>query len=224
MDHLLHVDASPRRDTSTSRQLTREFVLRWRAANPGGTVTYRDLAATPVPHLDDFTVRAMFTPLHARTTPQQEALALGESLIAEVEAADAIVIGVPMHNLGIPSVLKAWLDRIVVYGRTIDATTRQGLLGGKRVLIVTARGGAYGLGSGQEHYDFQEPYLRAILGMVGITDVTFIHCELRAAADGDPALAAYQRSAAESLAAAHLAVARHAAPASPSCSMVAPAS
>jgi FMN-dependent NADH-azoreductase len=198
MAHLLHLDCSARTKGSTSRALTALFAEHWAATHPGGTVAYRDLGSNPLPHVNEALVDAMFVPLTARTHEQVEVTAFQERLIHELEMADTLIIGVPMYNFGIPSTLKAWIDHVVVFGRTVG----QGLFDGTRVVIVTARGGAYGAGTPREHCDFQEPYLRTILGLIGLTDITFVHAEMRAAADGDPSLAQFAQFADDSLAAA----------------------
>jgi FMN-dependent NADH-azoreductase len=207
MDHLLHIDSSARTAGSVTRQLTSLFVEHWSYAHPDGTVTYRDLGTHPLPHLTDAMVNAMFVPLAVRTPKQMKVTALQERLIAEIEAADTLVIGVPMYNFNIPSALKAWIDHVVVFGRTVG----KDLFSGTRVIIATARGGAYGAGTPREPCDFQEPYLRTILGLVGLTDITFMHAEMRAAADGDPSLADFTQFAAESLAAARATITAEAA-------------
>ncbi len=207
MAHLLHLDASARTQHSTSRQLTALFEEQWRATHPDDAVTYRDLGGAPPPHVSDALVSAMFVPLALRTPEQAETTAYQERLIHELELADTVVIGVPMYNFGIPSALKAWIDHVVVFGRTVE----QGLFDGARVVIITARGGAYGPGTPRAACDFQEPYLRAVLGLVGLADITFIHAEMRAAAEGDPNLAPFTQFAADSLAAAQQAIFAHAA-------------
>jgi FMN-dependent NADH-azoreductase len=113
-------------------------------------------------------------------------------LIEELQAADTVVIGAPMYNFTIPSLLKAWIDQIVRRGKTFSygPNGRQGLLEKKKVVIITARGGAYEKGTAGEAYDFQEPYLRHILGFVGITDVTFIHAEKQGGEEAGASLAA----------------------------------
>jgi FMN-dependent NADH-azoreductase len=161
-------------------------------------MTYRDLGADPPPHLSEALVDAMFVPLAQRTRRQVKATAFQERLIHELELADTVVLGVPMHTFGIPSALKAWIDHVVVFGRTVQ----RGLLDGARVVVITARGGAYGPGTPREACDFQEPYLRTMLGLVGLADVTFIHAEMRAAVEGNPELAQFSQFAADSLAAA----------------------
>src|SRR5262249_52465566 len=162
-----------RRNGSASRTLTQLFADHWRSTHPNAAVTYRDLANDPVPHVNDALVNAMFVPLDYRTPEQVETTVFQERLIAEVQAADTLVIGVPMSNFNIPPSLKAWIDPVVVFGRTVD----KGVFDGRRVVIVTARGGAYGEGTPRAPFDYQEPYLRAIFGLVGLTDITFIHAE-----------------------------------------------
>ncbi len=198
MAHLLHLDSSARTTGSISRQLTSEFAAHWKENNPQSIVTYRDLANDPLPHIQEATVAAMFIPPAARNAEQVLATALQEKLIAELAASDTLVIGAPMYNFNIPSTLKAWIDHVVVFGRTIG----QGLFNDTRVIIASARGGAYGPGTPREGYDYQERYLRAVLGLIGLDDITFAHAEMRAAADGDPSLAQFASFATDSLSAA----------------------
>jgi FMN-dependent NADH-azoreductase len=119
MAHLLHLDSSARTTGSISRQLTAEFATHWKASNPEGQITYRDLAVDPPPHIQEATVAAMFIPPAARTPEQVVATALQEKLIAELAAADTLLIGAPMYNFSISSSLKAWIDHVVVFGRTV---------------------------------------------------------------------------------------------------------
>jgi FMN-dependent NADH-azoreductase len=198
VDHLLHIDSSARTTASLSRQLTKEFTAHWVTAHPGGVVTYRDLAATPLPHIQEATIAAMTTPPAARTAAQTLATALQEELIAELAAADTVVLGVPMYNYSIPSALKSWIDHVVVFGRTVG----QGLFDGTRVVIINTRGGAYGPGTPREAFDYQERYLRDILALIGLTDITMVNAEMRAAIDGEPTLAQFVPFAVASLAAA----------------------
>ncbi len=198
MAHLLHIDSSARTTGSTSRQLTAEFAAHWAATNPGGQVTYRDLAADPLPHIQEATIAAMFVPPATRTAAQARATAVQEALIAELAAADTLVLGAPMYNFGIPSALKAWIDHVVVFGRTVGGD----LFAGTRVIIAGARGGAYGPGTPREDCDYQERYLRAVLALIGLTDVTVANAEMRAAIEGEPTLAQFVPFADASLAAA----------------------
>ncbi|HEY3642841.1 MAG TPA: NAD(P)H-dependent oxidoreductase, partial [Xanthobacteraceae bacterium] len=125
------------------------------------------------------TLAATATQADQRTRDQQDAAALADALIAEIEAADTIVLAAPMYNFSIPSTLKAWIDHIARAGRTFRYTAAgpEGLLKGKKVFVVTGRGGFYSGDSPARSLDFQEPYLRALLGFLGLTDVTFIHVE-----------------------------------------------
>jgi FMN-dependent NADH-azoreductase len=156
-----------------------EFVSAWKAANGPARIVHRDLANGSVPHLTGEHLVAWMT-APAERSEQQQAIA-GESnpLIEELEAADVIVIAAPMYNFSISSTLKAWLDHITRAGRTFQYTANgpEGLLKNKRVFVITARGGIYTGDSPSKAYDFQEPYLRAILGFNGLTDVTFVHVE-----------------------------------------------
>ena len=139
----------------------------------------RDLATTHLPHItDEWTLAAHADP--ADLTPaQQETLFISETLIEELLAADTIVIGAPMYNLTVSAPLKAWIDQVVRIGRTVlyGPSGPDGVLKGKKVVVLTSRGGAFRPGTPTAQYDHQEPYLRHILGFIGLTDVTFIHAE-----------------------------------------------
>jgi FMN-dependent NADH-azoreductase len=175
---LLRIDSSARRN-SVSRQLTESFVETWKTENPTGEVIERDLAKTDLPSItDEWTLAAHSDP--ATLTPaQQQTLSVSESLIEELLAADTIVIGAPMYNLTISAPLKAWIDQIVRIGRTVHYGPNgpNGVLKGKKVVVLTSRGGAFRPGTPTAQYDHQEPYLRHILAFIGLTDVTFIHAE-----------------------------------------------
>jgi FMN-dependent NADH-azoreductase len=175
---LLRIDSSARRN-SVSRQLTRSFVESWKKENPAGEVIERDLATTPLPLITDEWTLALHTDPAKRTPAQQESLAVSDALVEELLAADTIVIGAPMHNFTISALLKAWIDQIVRVGRTVAWGTKgpEGLLKGKRVVVVTSRGGSFRPGTPTAAYDYQEPYLRHILAFIGLTSVTFIHAE-----------------------------------------------
>lgn len=180
MANILHIDTSPRGERSISRQLTYEFITSWKDTHPSDIVTYRDLGHHPVPHVDESWIAAAFSPPDAKTPELQEVIKLSDTLIDELLAADRYVFGVPMYNLNIPSTLKAYIDQIVRVGRTftVGENGYQGLIpSGKKVLIITSRGGAFPAGTPFAAYDYQEPYLRAILGFIGLTDITFIHAE-----------------------------------------------
>jgi FMN-dependent NADH-azoreductase len=182
---LLHIDSSARA-SSESRKLTAHFVRDWKAENPTGTVTVRDLATTPLPHITDHWSATYADP--SQLTPDQlQYLALSDELIAELNAADTVVIGAPMYNHMISWELKAWIDQIVRVGKTFvfDASGPKGLLAGKKAVVITARGGSYPAGSHRAAVDFQGPYLRHILNTVGFSDVTFIHAENLMGAEAD---------------------------------------
>ncbi|MEA3185395.1 MAG: FMN-dependent NADH-azoreductase [Ilumatobacteraceae bacterium] len=183
MNNLLHLDSSIRTEGSRSRKLSAHFAERWLARHPDGTVTYRDLALDPLPHIDNTSLSANFVAAGDRTPAQVAARALTEQLVDEVLAADTIVIGLPLYNFGPPSTFKAWLDRIVVPDLTI------GKLGGKEVVVVTARGGGYGPGTPREGWDHREPWLRHALSTLGVDNPVFIDTELTLARES-PAMAA----------------------------------
>jgi FMN-dependent NADH-azoreductase len=175
---LLRVDSSARRN-SVSRHLTGRFVEAWQQEHPQGEVIERDLATTALPHITDEWVQAIHSDPAALTAQQKQILQLSDILVDELVRADRIVIGAPMYNFAIPAPLKAWIDQVVRVGKTVlfAATGPQGILKGKKVYVVTSRGGAFRPGTPTERFDYQEPYLRHILGFIGLTDVTFIHAE-----------------------------------------------
>jgi len=174
---LLQIDSSAR-SRSVTRQLTAKFVEEWKKSHPAGEVMQRDLATTMLPQITDDWDGTRLDP--SQLTPdQRNYLSTSDHLIRELQAADAIVIGAPMYNFAIPPSLKAWIDQIVRLGKTFGygPNGARGLLGNQKVIVVTARGGAYEKGTPAEKFDFQEPYLRHIFGFIGLTDVTFIHSE-----------------------------------------------
>jgi FMN-dependent NADH-azoreductase len=175
MATLLHLNTSPLA-SSVSRELTREFVSNWKASHPTGQVIDRDLAANPPKPLDQATIYATFTPEEARQPEQKDLIAYSEEAIAELEKADEYVIGVAMHNFSIPAVLKLWIDQVVRKGRTFSygAEGPKGLLTGKKATVLVATGGVYDAGSPYAALNFIDPYLRTILGFIGITEVKFV--------------------------------------------------
>ncbi|HEX3431496.1 MAG TPA: FMN-dependent NADH-azoreductase [Rhizomicrobium sp.] len=179
MKTLLFLTSSLFGENSKSTQVASEFVSAWKAANGPAKVNHRDLANNGVPHLTGEHIAAWMTAPAERSDRQQAVASESDPLLEEVEAADVIVIAAPMYNFSISSPLKAWIDHITRAGRTFQYTENgpQGLLRNKKVFVVTARGGVYTGDSPAKAYDFQEPYLRAILGFNGLTDVTFIHVE-----------------------------------------------
>lgn len=162
---LLHLDTSALGDHSVSRQLTAAIVARWQAGLDGLEVEYRDLDRDPIPHLSGRTLAGSDELERARS----------EAIMQQFLDADAIVLGAPMYNFGIPSTLKAWIDRVAVNGRTFRYTANrpEGLAGGKRMVIVASAGGQHG---GQPT-DFVEPYLRQVFGFLGITDIEVVRAD-----------------------------------------------
>ncbi|TRW14906.1 FMN-dependent NADH-azoreductase [Glacieibacterium frigidum] len=178
---LLHLDSSILGGNSVSRTLSADVVARLVAAAPGTTVTYRDLAADPVAHLSGAYLAAAQAGPSGHDAAITADLATGQAVLAEFLAADTVVIGVPLYNFGVPSQLKAWIDRILIAGQTFrygPDGRPEGLAGGKRVVLALARGGFYGPGQPSEAFEHGESYLRAALGFIGITDIEVI------AADG----------------------------------------
>ncbi len=176
MPTLLHIDSSPLYGRSVSRQLTDAFVTEWKAFHPNGTVVDRDLYATSIPPVTAEWVGAAYTPEEARTPQQKELLALSDRLLAELERADEYVFGVPMHNFGVPSVLKLWIDQVARVGRTFSYAdgTPKGLLAGKKATFIIATGGIYDAQTQMASFNFVEPYLRSVFGFLGVTDATFL--------------------------------------------------
>lgn len=176
MSTLLHLDSSPLYGRSVSRQLSAAFVERWKSLHPGATVMDRDLNATSLPPVSAEWIGAAYTPEDARTPQQKKVLALSDELLAELGRADEYVIGVPMHNFGVPSVLKLWIDQISRVGKTFsyDNGTPKGLLVGKKATFIVATGGFYDPQTQMASFNFVEPYLRSLFGFFGVTDATFL--------------------------------------------------
>ncbi len=175
MSHVLIIESSARQQDSVSRQLTRQFISQWQTAHPADLISVRDLAKSPVPHLDTNLLGGWMKPLEQRNETEQAALDRSKLLTDELLAADVLVLAAPMYNFSIPSTLKAWLDHVLRAGVTFKYTETgtRGLLTGKQAYVLTARGGLYAGGT----HDHQEPYLRQVLGFVGIHDISFIHAE-----------------------------------------------
>ena len=178
MKTILFVSSSPRSGDSYSHQFARRIVDELLVGDPAARVVARDLATQPLPHIGAAFAAGRAVPLQKQDAADRQALALSDLLVDELFAADVIVIAAPMHNFGIPSSLKAWIDHIVRPGRTFSYSEKgpQGLVDGKKVVLVLASGGVYSEGP-RQGVDFQEPYLRAILGFVGITDVEVVRVE-----------------------------------------------
>jgi len=175
MSNVLIIESSARQQGSFSRQLTRQFMAQWKTLHPDDSVSVRDLAVNPVPHLDADLLGGWMKPQAQRSVAEQASLKRSNELTDELLAADVLVLAAPMYNFAIPSTLKAWLDHVLRAGVTFKYTDTgpQGLLAEKKAYVLTARGGLYA-GSTLDH---QEPYLRQVLAFIGIHDVTFIHAE-----------------------------------------------
>jgi FMN-dependent NADH-azoreductase len=184
--NLLHIDSSVLGQQSASRELSAAITARWQEAVPGLHVTYRDLDATPLPHVSG----------HSLAGTDPAATADSARTLQEFLDADVVVIGAPMYNFGIPSTLKAWIDRLAVAGKTFQYTPNgpEGLAGGKKVILASTRGGFHQ----HDGADFQEPYLRYVFGFFGITDVDIVRAE---------GLAVSPEQRAEGMAAAHMTIA-----------------
>lgn len=187
MKTLFVIKASPQMDGSYSRQMAARFTRLWAKNNPEGRVVERDIGRKPVPHVDEQWIRAAFTSEEDRTPDQRAALEISDALVAELRNATTIVIGCPMHNLSVPSTLKAYIDQVVRMGVTtklVPDTPKSpyiGLLSDKPTYLMLVRGGyGYESGSAYAPMNFQEPYLRAVLKMLGIESVTTIALEYAA--------------------------------------------
>ena len=174
--NILQINASARREGANSTRLADAIAARLRQAQPSARLTLRDLAITPHPVLDEHALGALFTPADQRSAEQAARVALDDTLIAEVQAADVLVLGVPMYNFGVPAQLKHWIDAVARNGVTFRYTENgpEGLLKGKKVFVGLARGGRY---RGTEA-DSQVPYLKTVLGFLGITEIHFIYAEV----------------------------------------------
>lgn len=173
--NILQINSSARRQGSHSTALADAIVARLRERNPDATFTLRDLAVTPHPPLDETALQALFTPADQRSAEQAGRVALDDALISELKAADAVVLGVPMYNFSIPAQLKHWIDAVARAQVTFRYTENgpEGLLTGKTVYVALARGGRYR----DTPSDTQAPYLRNMLGFLGMTDVRFVFAE-----------------------------------------------
>jgi FMN-dependent NADH-azoreductase len=173
--NILQINSSARAENSQSSRLAGSIVQRLQAANPDATLTVRDLSRTPHPALDEAALGALFTPADQRTETQAARVALDDALIAELKAADVIVLGVPMYNFGVPVQLKNWIDAVARAGVTFRYTDTgpEGLVTGKKVYVALTRGGLYR----NTPADTQTPYLKTFLAFIGLTDVQFIFAE-----------------------------------------------
>lgn len=173
MAHLLVVETSPRGDLSISRNMTRDFVTAWRAAHPDAPVVTRDLMETDLRFIDAPWLQAYFTPAEQHSPEMKEELRLSDELVAELLACDHLVIATPVYNYNVPAALKAWIDSIVRKGITLGLDGR-GLVTGRKATVLMASGGVYTGDSPIRDRDIATHYLRLVLAVIGITDVTFI--------------------------------------------------
>ena len=176
MTNVLIIDSAATGDKSVSRKLTAEFAAQLKRRAPSARIVHRDVGRDPIPHLTEDTVSAI------RGVPETEAgkatAALSDALIAELKAADVIVIGAPMYNFGMASTLKTWFDHVLRAGITFRYTAEgpEGLVTGRRAIVIEARAGLYSEGPATA-MDHQEPHIRTLLGFMGITDVTYVRAE-----------------------------------------------
>lgn len=179
MPRLLHIQSSPNLDASITRRLSTSFVETWVANHANVEVDVLDLVTDPLPHLGPDFLGAMMSPPEKRTPAMEAVNALSDRLITQLEAADVIVIGAPMINFTLCTQLKAWFDHVTVAGRTFDYAApgqSRGLLFGKKVFVILARGGDYSE-LPVSAFDFQEPVLRMLLMFLGLYDISFIRAE-----------------------------------------------
>ncbi|RYD87485.1 MAG: FMN-dependent NADH-azoreductase [Sphingobacteriales bacterium] len=178
MKNILHIISSPRASESVSIQLGNAVVKQLEETYPGSTVTTLNLAASPLPHLDEATVTALRTPADQHTDIQKDILKASDAALVQLFAADILVIGVPLYNFGVSSNLKSWLDHIMRAGKTFNYGPEgaKGHVTGKKVYLAFSAGAVYSDGP-YAAYDFATPYLRAALGFIGMTDVTVVRAE-----------------------------------------------
>jgi FMN-dependent NADH-azoreductase len=176
---LLHIDSSALGGNSVSRELTRRVATQWKAAHPGTTVEYLDLAVDAPSHLSVDSLGFRLGVGEGLTDVQRRENEVSERLVSQFLAADVVVIGAPLYNFTIPTQLKAWIDRIAQAGRTFKYTDKGpvGLAGGKTVIVASSRGGMYSGNPAMEAIEHQESYLKVIFGFMGITDVRFVRAE-----------------------------------------------
>lgn len=170
--NILQINSSIRGTNSESSRVASNISKKLSSQIPGSTIAVRDLAENPHPPLDEFTLNSLSTPVEQRNDKQRSRIALDDSLIRELEAADVIVVGAPMYNFGISIQLKAWFDAVARVGVTFrySESGPEGLLKNKKVFVATSRGGSY-----EQKNDPQESHMRMFFGFLGMNDVTFIY-------------------------------------------------
>jgi FMN-dependent NADH-azoreductase len=176
---LLHIDSSILGTHSATRELGAALVSSWRRRQPNLEVQHVDLAREPLGDMTGALIAARSAPPVAASAELQLGIERSERALADFLAADVIVVGAPMYNFSVPTQLKAWIDRIAVAGKTFRYTEKgpEGLARGKKIIVVSARGGMYGAGSPAAALDFQENYLRGVFAFLGVTDVEFVRAE-----------------------------------------------
>jgi len=202
--HLLHIDASIRGDLSVSRRLTARAAERWTTAHPGGTVTYRDLGAQPVPHLDTASGLARLLPPDQHTPAQAASWKLTQELVGEIADATSVLLGLPLYNYGTPSSVKAWVDHLIAADLSYDPATLAGRFSDRELIVLASRGGGYAPGTPRDGWDHAAPWLPHGLALTGL-EPHFITAELTLA-DVEPSMAELRGLAAESLANAEAAI------------------
>lgn len=200
MAHLLHIDSSIQGDRSVSRKLSARAADAWRAAHPGGSVTYRDLGSDPQPHLTEATLLARRLPPEQHTPVQAASWALTVELVNEVKEADTVLLGMPLYNYAAPSSVKCWVDHLLAPGLSVDTETQTGLLGGREFIVLASRGGGYNEGAPRAGWDHAEAWLPHGVAGMGL-EPRFITAQLTLA-EVVPAMAELIPLAMESLAAA----------------------
>jgi len=178
MKSILHLISSPRGDESFSIKLAHAIIEKLQDKYPDNSVEEQDLLESNVPHLNTAHLRSFFTPAEHMTPEDHDAIQYSDEAISQLMAADIIIIGAPLYNFGVPSTLKAWIDHIARAGKTFSysAAGAEGLVKGKKVYIAMSAGAVYSEGDWQS-YDFVSPYLRAMLGFLGMTDLEIIRVE-----------------------------------------------
>lgn len=179
MPKLLRIDASSRIQDSHSRELADYFVEHWLKSNPESEIVVRDLIQEPVPHISECTIAGFYMPKSDHDETLRQSTCLSDELIREVMTADTLLIDTPMYNFSVPSVLKAWIDQVVRIGETFSFSPDrgfEGLVTGKQAFVITASGAVFSVDAMQP-LDYLTPYLRTLLGFLGITEVEFIALE-----------------------------------------------
>jgi FMN-dependent NADH-azoreductase len=174
MPQLLTIIASPRGEYSISRSLAAQYTAAWKDKHQNGTLVERDLYKTNLPFVDLPWIAGAYTPAEDHSSAMAEAISVSNELIAELVAADDILIATPMYNFSIPAILKAYIDHIVRFNVTFSASY-EGMVKGKKCTVIIASGGVYTPGAFMESWDRETSYLKMILGFIGISDVEFVH-------------------------------------------------